>query len=580
MQYIIFAMYKFISNLLKRALNCGCKTALIALMYVVINSTGFVFAISTGSNSTRLDGATDNTISYQLPSGETLHFETLWENDFLSDEFKPYFNEDADGDNHNIFVKDGKLCVFTIPYKKGPQLKLIDLDTGKYESTVTFDVTASSSAESSIFKDSNGYKYVTLDNAGNICMIALYTTDKYDNRNDYSFCLAIRAYTGLEDISNKENSKEIVFSLPENGYQDRYWCIPEIGSIKGDVYNGNFSIQINGALIRANSLFDTADLIYTPMSNILYFTNGKYSYTDYSKFESNNDLQISKFPEYKYGVNNKDKSCGHILANPVNEGIYITQGNKLTPPMLFVDNGKTDGVSHENKPIIQLEQVDALESLKPEYDESDATKVKEAHYGAIPVKVGEETLVLTTLRTYDENGSKFALHHWGGSKESFDGLTEICQFPKDVAVATLPTVYYFARPRFVIENEGVNGSDNVTKRADGQPESSPVRFYTYVPSMGIGAYRVSKLSNEVPSGLGKVAVKDTAEVNVKFEDGFIRIYGLEQCCSRKVEVYSIDGRTELMAQLGVGCNEIAVDGLSRGLHFVAIDGAVAKILVR
>lgn len=548
-----------------QSLKSGCN----GLLFAVAAAAGLF------SMPTYVSG---QTYEYPIDSERTLRMETIGECNLNS---APYnMGGDAYEYNFNVFSTGDK--VYTAVMKYGSKLTPILRRFNQSDLTDNFDVTFkvdNVDGSYDYFLSKNASNNVLLDEAGNVCLVSVYARDpKTPHDTSAPLQLCVRAYH--DDISTASICNE---------YNDSYYCEQasptldeyinllkspaEIYAVRGDAYQGNFELELHGIHC------------YCQQRNI---QNGSNDYNAARvTFKFKNHICTSR-EYYRYGnsagddfltINDpKNNLSNYSFVNiaTITDDLELVQCYKASAPLLFKkdDSCLNDGNDGRSTAFYQI---DAWEEQLPQTDENG--NVTDARYGAYPFTLGDETFLLSTLKSYDEKGPKFAIHHWDGEKTSFNGTKKLWEFPEDFSENNRPAqIEKHSRPKVAIVKE--DGSSQTAQRA--QSTTDNLKICTYLPGAALGVYNISLVQSPgLTSSLEEVIAngRNDCEIFVNGDKLHFRWKG-NRPTAISGEIYGIDGKriaTFSGNELEEGVN---IAQLTAGVYIARIGGMAKKFCLK
>lgn len=486
-----------------------------------------------------------------------LHMEALWEMDMSKASAGDAAN-DADQNNHNLFVIDGIAYAYVEKYNVSGEtvtLRRFDISTGEPLDDIRTDFSGNLS-------NASLQRYVMADQAGHIAIIGLS-----QNANTKGIKLYIQIYD--KDLVF---IKEISYVSEESDISDRFLANCEWLGLTGDLMSGNFSLVIgcwhcwgNTSSSETQYFPSRCEFIFTqptnvPEINITRYENGEYEF------------------ETRSGSSSGSVCKGMFFVEEVDRDHHIVQGFGSTaspdthsPVLLYESKGKQHNISART-PYTMLSQVDMLS--KPEFKYVDS-----GCFGAFPVNVGEERLLVMPYQRNADDGVTFKIARWK-DMTSFSFLESMWQMPDNKYPCGKK--YNTLRPKVVSFAQQSSGHNAVSQSKNEAENLShnPTILLSYMPGSFLGAYKVSIVDDPVASGM--ILFNDDSARNFRYslEGRTLRIYGVDKRC--ELDIYKVDATKVCSTEINGRDMEkiVNLDNLEAGVYILNINGKSHKLILR
>lgn len=519
------------------------------------------------SSATHTEAAISN---FAISGSRSITLESLWEKNLNS---IPAYMNDAYEDDHGVFMIGDIVYSVIIPYRQNnPVLRRFNITTDEILDPIEFNEFSSYNIE---IKTN-----VVKDDAGHICLVAINTHKPKTSINQNApLTLSVKCYTDLSCENYVEST--VATALKDNNNMPAFWNNLEIGNIRGDA-TSNFQVIIDGWQCNSEN-------VHWPTSTVYNFENRELKSIYGIHFDVEETTDGTAFNRNDFGIGDY---YYYISASDVTDDIKVVQGFRMTAPLLvkYTERYTTEvgllGSAYRHFVI--------SDCLTENIPHTEGTPCPEGHYGAEVIKIGDETLLLTTSRSYHEQGPKFKLSCWTGDKETFDGLTELTEFPEDdtFTFSSDSKYYSFGRPLFEIVPEiaSVNAPQNsisaietpVMRAGETDVTNNPssVKLVTYVPGSGIGVYRVSLKNEETVSGVDK-PTDDSAPIQFRRDGDYLRILnaGNPTSITPCGEILTLDGRIIRKVSSSEISNGIPVAHLPKGCYILRLGNRTLKLVL-
>ncbi len=499
----------------------------------------------------------DMLISHSAASTKQyLHMESLWEMD-MSKASDGDAVDDAFQNNHNLFIIDDIIYVYVEKYNiPGERITLrrFDTATGSYLP----DLHADFSEE---LANTALQRFVMADQRGHIAMIGL---------NANPITNYINLYIQVYD-SDLNFIKTISYLSGEKEKSDRFLPNFEWLGLTGDLMSGNFNLAIGCWHAWGNA-----------WGNVYYPSRCEF---DFSKAATEPAINITRYDSDKYVFESRSDTpaqkpwIGMLFSTKIDDDYHLVQGfgtnanpDTHSPVLLYKDNGERHSLSAK-EPYLMLNQTDVLSDKNLTYHDTGC-------FGAFPVNVGDEKLMILPYERNEASGIVFKLARWTDSS-SFSSLSSLWQFPDNETKYPCPIKYQTLRPKVVTISSGSTSRQADTNLAPNEQDasSSPTAtFYAYMPGSFLGAYKVSVVDDPIASGI------------TLFTDGTHRDYSYHMSgrtlklisrSSVDLKVYGTDGRLVYSSWIPAETSEIInLDFLQSGMYLISINGRCDKFELR
>lgn len=483
-----------------------------------------------------------------------LRMETLWEMD-LSKAANGEAANDAYQNNHNLFVTDGKLCVYVEQYQP-PAICLRYVDpAGNYLKSVSIDIPEG-------FTGNEIHKMVFGDDNSHIVLVG-YTENGAPNK-------PVKIKVNVYDL-DLELLSSMTYQNPEDlgNHILQYF---EWGGLSGDALSGDFSLTIGGW--HNYKATDSTRDSYASTCTFSFTSGDDIPAVDIIRYASGNHYS---FESRRYDSLSDRKLEGMLFSTEVGQGKRLVQGFGTvsshfshSPILLYDDIGESDtNSSVSSYPLYS--QSDVLDN--PDLV-SDSENDKYC-FGVYPVKVADEQLLVLPYKFNTADGVRFKVARWP-DVSSFDNVDELWQFPNKNTFPFPENIYDYTRPKVAVIPDTAT-EDSPDKAESANAPIAETTFCAYMPSSLLGAYKISLAEEPIASKIGVPQGTNQETVKHEIEGRTLKLSGCHGKVS--VEIFSMSGEKLLKHELVNTC-KIFLGHLPSGIYILRINGDAHKIVLR
>lgn len=478
--------------------------------------------------------------------------ETLWEMDMSKVDDGDGAN-DLNDNNFNLFESDGQICVYVDHYAGGSSSILFRRfdSNGCHVSTLAKDFTYPPSVIAS-----DGHMLMA-DEHGNLAMVWLKRNVNPDSKIENVYIQVLDA--------NLEPIKLYSFPLEDHHFLDAYEWL----GMTGDVQEGNFGFSVGCWHFQGENKLSSE---YHPTKCDITVTNG----TEMSIACQVYDSGDFKFDTKSYTYTQAPWS-GMLWAQGLDEENHIVQAfgskaNSMTHSPFLLYKRNMSGLM-EQKEMLVNETLIAFD---------------EHCFGACPVRIGENLLLILPFRFNSSDGVKFKVALFDEHKISFSRLTELWQFPsrifpddcQNVFGSNNANVYNFARPRFWISTNTSPKPGASVRMQDNNVANAEKTAVVYMPGSLLSAYRISLDTTPLPSNVIVSPAGDVVRMTY-LEDA--KCVHVSNMTSTGFTVYlrDLDGRIVHVENISPEIEStINLSGIHSGLYILSGNRCTRKIFIR
>jgi hypothetical protein len=482
------------------------------------------------------EGSTFEKVKSPSNANKLIEMKTLWEANL-----DPFVSDMNDND-HNLLLVGDDLYLYVEHYISGSTvscyLRCFNVSDGSYKGTVNLDY-PSTIASSGAYS-----KLLMTDDAGNIVLVGLkdeFTTTHGLFVQVYNYDLGTQKF-----VTRYENTSDGPFCNVKSLFEP---C-----SVNGDVTSESFSFSM-GAWYSIKT-----EMRYNPALCTFSYGTGKII-SNVVSYSSN--ATVYEIPT-RTSLNAKSPGC-LISVNNVDESTQLMQ-------LYGSDYNKTD-----HSPIMLYQKDDAGNWIQKDklVKIGDETVPYTTHcFGAFPVKLGDEELLILPYQFDSTHGTTFKVLHWADVSTLSSGLTELWSFPNQnlpfAYAADTNKIYKTERPKVLV---------STYKNADGYDEA---KVYAYMPGSFLGAYTIA-LSDEETAASTVTVSQDAADATYTLEGRSLTVNpdNASEQSPLQVALYSIAGQCVLsktVTDSSVFTEDLT--SLTPGLYLLRLNSATTKLALQ
>jgi hypothetical protein len=491
------------------------------------------------------EGSTFEKVKSPSNANKLIEMKTLWEANL-----DPFVSDMNDND-HNLLLVGDDLYLYVEHYKSDAKvscyLRRFNVSDGSYKGMMNLDYpsTIDSSGEYS--------RLVMTDDAGNIVLVGI--ARKYSNSSSNSHETSpngVRFYVYRYDIDNVS-----FVGKNKNGYyllNNRFDALFEPYDCQGNVDGDDFSFSM-GAW-RCN------------------LSNDVCSPTLYSFSVDSNAITAEE------KINYKDQSCytvaSHTYSNNLRAGNLISIKDVDASTQLVQLYGSSY-TTQDHSPVILYQKDDAGSWIQKDklVKIGDETVPYTTHcFGAFPVKLGDEELLILPYQFDSKNGTTFKVLHWADVSTLSSGLTELWSFPNQhlpfAYAEDTKDIYEAERPKVLV---------STYKNVDGYDEA---KVYAYMPGSFLGAYTIA-LSDEETAASTVTVSQDAADATYTLEGRSLTVNpdNASEQSPLQIALYSIAGQC-VLSKTVTDSSAFTEDltSLTPGLYLLRLNSATTKLALQ
>jgi hypothetical protein len=492
------------------------------------------------------EGSTFDKVKSPSNANKLIEMKTLWEANL-----DPFVSDMNDND-HNLLLVGDDLYLYVEHYISGSTvscyLRRFNVSDGSYKGTVNLDY-PSTIASSGAYS-----KLLMTDNAGNIVLVGIARSySKHDSATHTvtlpdGVCFDVYRYD-IDNASFVEKKKDGYYLL-NNRFATMFELYDCHGNVEGDDFS--FSVGTWRCSISNDTLFPT-----------LY----KLSFEDNS-ITANEEINYVDNSIYSFPVRTLDTSlrAGNLISiKDVDESTQLVQlyGSSYT--------------TQDHSPVILYQKDDAGNWIQKDklVKIGDETVPYTTHcFGAFPVKLGDEELLILPYQFDEKNGTTFKVLHWADISTLSSGLTELWSFPNQnlpfAYAEDTNDIYEAERPKVLV---------STYKNADGYDEA---KVYAYMPGSFLGAYTIA-LSDEETAASTVTVSQDAADTTYTLEGRSLTVNpnNASEQSPLQVALYSIAGQC-VLSKTVTDSSAFTEDltSLTPGIYLLRLNSATTKLALQ
>jgi hypothetical protein len=481
------------------------------------------------------EGSTFEKVKSPSNANKLIEMKTLWEANL-----DPFVSDMYDND-HNLLLVGDDLYLYVEHYTGSSikcYLRQFDVNNGDYKGTLNLDY------PSTIVSPGGYARLLMTDDAGHVVLVGIMRKNDSDPGD-------------LSTYVYRYDPKEASFvAKNKNGYvmkNNRFATMFEPYDCHGNVEGDDFSFSVGTWRC---SLSDKT------LSPTLY----KFSFEDNS-ITANEEVNYVDNSIYSFPVRTLDTSlrAGNLISiKDVDESTQLVQ--------LFGSSYTTQ----DHSPVILYQKDDAGNWIQKDklVKIGDETIPYTSHcFGAFPVKLGDEELLILPYQFDEKNGTTFKVLHWADISTLSSGLTELWSFPNQnlpFAYKEGTKIYEAERPKVLV---------STYKNADGYDEA---KVYAYMPGSFLGAYTIA-LSDEETAASTVTVSQDVADTPYILEGRSLTVNpdNASEQSPLQVALYSIAGQC-VLSKTVTDSSAFTEDltSLTPGLYLLRLNSATTKLALQ
>jgi hypothetical protein len=483
------------------------------------------------------EGSTFEKVKSPSNANKLIEMKTLWEANL-----DPFVSDMNDND-HNLLLVGDDLYLYVEHYTVSSikcYLRQFDASDGSYKELLT--------ASYPKYSDSVGYESVTMvDDAGNILLLRMA-------RISYDWGQRIRLHrydmksASFVDCATVDFTSDFL-----RGFYEPNGCT-------GDVTSGNLTLSL-GAWSRTEVVSNGGTDKYA-IANVSIAQSYKsldVNSVVYSSNASVFDIPMRSMPSTGAYVGN------FVCIKDVDESTQLVQ----------VYGSDYDSTDHS--PVILYQKDDAGNWIQKDklVKIGDETVPYTTHcFGAFPVKLGDEELLILPYQFDSKNGTTFKVLHWADVSTLSSGLTELWSFPNQnlpfAYAKDTDKIYKAERPKVLV---------STYKNADGYDEA---KVYAYMPGSFLGAYTIA-LSDEETAASTVTVSQDAADATYTLEGRSLTVNpdNASEQSPLQVVLYNIAGQC-VLSKTVTDSSAFTEDltSLTPGIYLLRLNSATTKLALQ
>lgn len=484
---------------------------------------------------------------------KTLSMETLWEVNMLVDGAG-----DANENDHNLFVIDDVVYAYVEKFVSAFQGRIIlhkyNAQTGE---SISDNVWSGMAFPTEIDKTGNFPRMLMTDDAGHIVIVG-YKDTTSDSTKDFD------VYVYAYDKDTAALLSSVTASEDAESAADHLMKGVEWLGCSGDVTTGNFNFRVGGwhtRVSRGNSMNN-----YCASECIIAFENNQLDAP----------LTVTRYASGPDGYQFTGRNYGSLAQNiwtdaylfvaDIDSETHLVQAfgtatAPTTPSSLLLYKTK----DHSSGGYPTMEWVSELK-------DEELSDQDEHCYGAYPVRLDDETLLVMPYKFGAATGTKFNVARWTDLSTLENGsLTKLWQFPTSTyPIPASSGIYYNERPKVVVKNLGASEDDGTVSAI----------VYAYMPESILGAYKIT-LTEEKLSAITALTPSDVTTIAYSLQGNTLRIDGGQCSADYEINLYSMTGQ-QLLSKRVAGSATVTEDlsSIGSGVYVLQINGNASKIVLK
>jgi hypothetical protein len=477
------------------------------------------------------EGSTFEKVKSPSNANKLIEMKTLWEANL-----NPFVSDMNDND-HNLLLVGDDLYLYVEHYASSSikcYLRQFDASDGFYKGLKELSYPS---------QNYNGSYFMLTDEFNHLVLV-------YMAREELSTGKYVDVYQYDSDSETFEKRKN--WQIPDFYIRGLY----EPNDCNGDVTDWNFSISV-GAWTRTTVGSNSAE--YYPANVLLSLQSGKLKVNS-SVYGSGTSVSETRT------ISTSADCYGNLISiKDVDESTQLVQ--------LYGSSSKTT----DHSPVILYQKDDAGNWIQKDklVKIGDETIPYYTHcFGAFPVKLGDEELLILPYQFDSTHGTTFKVLHWADVSTLSSGFTELWSFPNQnlpfAYAADTNKIYKTERPKVLV---------STYKNADGYDEA---KVYAYMPGSFLGAYTIA-LSDEETAASTVTVSQDAADATYTLEGRSLTVNpdNASEQSPLQVALYSIAGQCVLsktVTDSSVFTEDLT--SLTPGLYLLRLNSATTKLALQ
>jgi hypothetical protein len=481
------------------------------------------------------EGSTFEKVKSPSNANKLIEMKTLWEANL-----NPFVSDMNDND-HNLLLVGDDLYLYVEHYVPSSTvlcyLRRFNVSDGSYKGAIIVDY------PSTIASSSSYSKLLMTDDAGNIVLVGMRKCDQYSSSCTV-YIYSLNPDTGVF-VGKKSN--------PYTLYDYRYGGMMELYECHGNVEDDDFYLSLGG--YQSSSSSNLSPALYK------LSVEGKAA-TSKAIGDYTSNLV---YPIVSRSVVNTTFSGNLISIKDVDASTQLVQ-------LYGSDYNKTD-----HSPVILYQKDDAGNWVQKDklVKIGDETVPYTTHcFGAFPVKLGDEELLILPYQFDSKNGTTFKVLHWADVSTLSSGFTELWSFPNQhlpfAYAEDTKDIYEAERPKVLV---------STYKNVDGYDEA---KVYAYMPGSFLGAYTIA-LSDEETAASTVTVSQDAADATYTLEGRSLTVNpdNASEQSPLQVALYSIAGQC-VLSKTVTDSSAFTDDltSLTPGIYLLRLNSATTKLALQ